>query len=231
MTGPRTALVTGANRGIGFEICRQLAAAGLDVVLTARDPDKGTAAAARLADLDLPVRAEQLDITDPASVRACANRLAAAGVEVDVLVNNAGVYPTQPFFSVTEDVFTEALEVNLTGAFRTCQAFVPGMVRRRYGRVVTVSSRGGQMTGHVPGPAAYGIAKAAANALTRVVADAVPASVKVNAMCPGWVRTDMGGPGAPLSVEDGADTAVWLATLPDDGPTGGFFAERAPVPW
>lgn len=222
----RTALVTGANRGIGLETCRQLSAAGLEVVLAARDLDRGRQAAGRL-----PVRVEQLDVEDPESVRSCADRLAADGVVVDVLVNNAGVYPTDPFFSVSEEVLRHSLEVNLMGAFRTCQAFVPAMVARGWGRVVNVSSGGGAMTEGVPGPAAYGIAKAALNALTLVVSAAVPDTVKVNAACPGWVRTDMGGGGAPLSVAQGADTVVWLARLPDDGPSGGFFRERRRIAW
>lgn len=226
---PRTALITGGNRGIGLEVCRALGRAGLSVVLGARDPALGRAAAKQLDLTD--VRVEQLDVSAPDSVAACADRLARAGVEVDVLVNNAGSYPTMPFFSVTEQVLEAALQVNLLGAFRTCQAFVPGMVDRGYGRVVNVSSTGGQLADGTPGPAAYGIAKAALNALTLVVAQSVPDSVKVNAMCPGWVRTRMGGGGAPLSVEQGADTAVWLARLPDDGPTGGFFHERRRIPW
>lgn len=228
----RTALVTGANRGIGYEICRQLGRAGLDVVLTARSAEAGRQAAGRLAARDgVEVRTEVLDVADPASVHRCAERLAAAGVAVDVLVNNAGTYPTQRFLGMPEEVLADALQVHLLGAFRTCQAFVPGMVTRGYGRVVQVSSGGGALTDNIPGPPAYGIAKAALNALTLVVSAAVPRTVKVNATCPGWVRTDMGGPAAPVSVEHGADTAVWLATLGADGPSGGFFRDRKPIPW
>jgi NAD(P)-dependent dehydrogenase (short-subunit alcohol dehydrogenase family) len=227
----RTALVTGGNRGIGLETCRRLARAGLDVVLTARDPARGRTAAEGLARQGLSVRFEQLDVTDGDSVRACADRLARAGVEVDALVNNAGVYPTESFLSLDEETMRRAVDVNLMGAFHTCRTFVPDMVRRGRGRVVNVSSGLGAMTDNVPSPAAYGITKAALNALTLVVSAAVPPSVKVNAVCPGWVRTDMGGSWAPTSVEKGADTVVRLALLPDDGPSGGFFRERRRIPW
>ncbi|GAA2605187.1 MULTISPECIES: SDR family NAD(P)-dependent oxidoreductase [Streptomyces] len=225
----RTALVTGANRGIGLETARRLVVAGLDVVLAARDPARGRDAARTLG--SPRVRVEELDVTDAMSVTACAERLADDGVAVDVLVNNAGIYPTDGFFSLDEDTLLRALDVNLMGAFRTCRAFCPGMARRGYGRVVNVSSGLGALTGNVPSPAAYGVSKAALNALTLVVSAAVPQAVKVNAVCPGWVRTDMGGRGAPTSVEQGADTVAWLALLPDSGPTGGFFRDRKRIDW
>jgi NAD(P)-dependent dehydrogenase (short-subunit alcohol dehydrogenase family) len=226
----RTALVTGGNRGIGLEACRQLAASGMHVVLAARNPEKGEVAAQKLRDGGLEVTSEQLDVTDSQSVKDCVRRLADAGTEIDVLVNNAGVYPTEGVFSVSEEAFKMALEVNTIGPFRTCQAFVPGMMQRGYGRVVNVSSGGGSF-GEGLGPAAYAVSKAALNALTVKVSQAVRGDMRVNAMCPGWVRTDMGGSGAPRSPEEAADTLLWLATLPEDGPNGGFFRDRKPIPW
>ncbi|GGR95386.1 MULTISPECIES: SDR family NAD(P)-dependent oxidoreductase [Streptomyces] len=227
----RTALVTGANRGIGLAVARQLASRGVDVVLASRDAARGRQAAALLAEEGHTVRVEQLDVTDAAGVEACAERLAEDGVAIDILVNNAGTYPTMPFFSVGEADLRDALEVHLMGAFRTCQAFVPGMVERGWGRVVNVSSGGGAMTESTPGPAAYGIAKAALNALTLVVAAAVPPDVQVNAVCPGWVRTRMGGAHASLSPDEGADTVTWLALRPDSGGSGGFYRGRRRIPW
>ena len=226
----RTALVTGGNRGIGLEACRQLAESGMNVVLAARDPHRGEQAAQELRDEGLNVNYERLDVTDSQSVADCVRRLADAGTEIDVLVNNAGVYPTEGVLSVSEETLVMALEVNTLGPFRTCQAFVPMMLQRGYGRVVNVSSGGGSF-GEGLGPAAYAVSKAALNALTVKMAQALRGNVKVNAMCPGWVRTDMGGSGAPRSPEDAADTLMWLATLPENGPNGGFFRDQKPIPW
>ncbi len=221
---PRTALVTGGNRGIGLEVCRQLAAAGHDVVLTARDPARAAAAAERLG-----VRAEQLDVTDRESVTACAHRLDAAGVAVDVLVNNAGVYPGTPVLLADEAELTEAFQINALGVWRTCRAFVPPMRERGWGRVVAVSTASAQMGGSPPAAAAW--SKTALNALTRIVAAEAGPRVLVNAADPGWVATRLGGSDAPTSLAEGADTVVWLATLPDDGPTGGFWHRRQRIPW
>jgi NAD(P)-dependent dehydrogenase (short-subunit alcohol dehydrogenase family) len=225
----RTALVTGANRGIGLEAARQLAEAGLDVVLTSRDPAAGAAAADRLG-----LRYERIDVADAGSVDDCAARLRSAGVEVDVLVNNAGVLLDaggDPL-SVSDELLRRTLEVNLFGPLRTSRAFVPAMIERGYGRVVNVSSGAGQITETSSYAPAYSISKAALNMLTRKTAIAAGrGDIKVNAMCPGWVRTDMGGPAAPRSVAEAADTLVWLATLPADGPTNGFFRDRRPISW
>jgi NAD(P)-dependent dehydrogenase (short-subunit alcohol dehydrogenase family) len=221
----RTALVTGANRGIGLEICRRLVELDHRVVLTARDPRLGEEAARPLG-----ARFEQLNVADPLSVAACVERL--ADVEIDVLVNNAGLYTTTPLLSVEEPALRDALGVNFFGAWRTSRAFVPAMRSRGWGRVVNVSTGYARVAASEPPAAgAYGLAKAGLNVLTRMIAAEAGPSVKVNAMSPGWVATRMGGAGAPTSVEEGADTAVWLATLPDDGPTGGFFYRRERVAW
>jgi NAD(P)-dependent dehydrogenase (short-subunit alcohol dehydrogenase family) len=224
----RTALITGANRGIGHEIAHQLAAAGVAVVVGSRDLAAGQVAADTLG---TDARAEQIDVSDPDSVAACARRLADAGVEVDILVNNAGLYTTTPLLAIQELALVEALQVNFIGAWRTARAFVPGMRARRWGRVVNVSTGYAHFADRPPQAGAYGLAKASLNVLTRMIAAEAGADVKVNSMSPGWVATRMGGSGAPRSVQEGADTAVWLATLPDDGPTDGFYYDRQQIPW
>jgi NAD(P)-dependent dehydrogenase (short-subunit alcohol dehydrogenase family) len=230
---PRVALVTGGNRGIGLAACRTLARTRIRVLLTGRDPEGVSRAADRLRAEGLDVASEALDVADPDSVRSCADRLRRRDVSVDILVNNAGVLLDEggDVLTLPDDVFLSTLQTNVVGALRTCRAFVPAMVRRGYGRVVNVSSGAGSLTsmrGYAP---AYSISKASLNALTRQVAARVTGDVKVNAADPGWVRTDMGGPAAPRSLERGADTIAWLATLPPDGPYGGFFYERRPADW
>ncbi len=231
----RVALVTGANRGIGFEICRQLARKGLCVILTCRDVKKGLQAQRALAKEGLDVLCRELDVTRRSSVTALARYLNKEQGSVDVLVNNAGVLIDKSSTSVLdekEDVFHTALETNFFGALRVCQAVVPLMQKHGYGRVVNLSSGLGQLDDMGDGNAAYRTSKVALNALTRMVATATADdNILVNSMCPGWVRTDMGGPTASRSVEKGAEAAIWLATLPDSGPTGGFFRDKKPIPW
>ncbi len=231
----RTALVTGANRGIGLEVCRQLAQAGMRVILTARDTALGAQAAQTLVNAGLDVVFESLDVASDDSVAECADRLAAAHVRIDVLVNNAGAYASRGVLSTPPDVMNEAMNVNMTGPLRTAQAWLPGMRRRKYGRIVNVSSGYGSFAEGLDGPAAYCLSKAAMNALTvklaAAVADLPDCDLKINAACPGWVRTRMGGLGADLSPAEGADTVVWLATCDAAGPHGGFFRDRQPIDW
>jgi NAD(P)-dependent dehydrogenase (short-subunit alcohol dehydrogenase family) len=235
----KIALVTGSNRGLGFETCRQLASrSGFHVILSARDSSRGEAARKKLAALGLEVDFEQLDVASEASIRACAERVLGKHGRLDVLVNNAGILVgsrdtgSNSAFDVPADALRKSFEVHVVGAYLLIQAFAPGMRERRYGRIVNLSSGMAQlseMNGLWP---AYRFSKTALNALTRVFADELGNSgVLVNSVCPGWVRTDMGGPGAELPVEEGADTIVWAATLPEGGPTGGFFRERAPISW
>jgi len=231
----RVALVTGANKGIGFEICRQLADRGLRVVLTSRDLERGLQAHAALSEEGLDVVYHQLDVDSDESVAALAAKLDSEQGRVDVLVNNAGIMIDPPGHGVldtTIDIFRKTLETNVFGALRLCHAFVPVMQHGHYGRIVNMSSGLGQLDEMGDGTAAYRASKTALNALTRMVSSALQGDdILVNSMCPGWVRTDMGGPNATRSVEVGAQTAIWLAMLPHGGPTGGFFRDKAEIPW
>ncbi len=226
----KRALVTGANRGIGFEICRQLANTDHAVLLGARDLALGEEATAELRDKGLDATAVEIDVSKAASVRKCAAALKKQSQHVDVLVNNAGVLAEGELLS-DPDPMKGALAVNLMGPLHTARVFMPAMAERGWGRVVNVSSTWGSFESGLEGPAAYAVSKAALNALTVRLAREAGDGVLINAMCPGWVRTRMGGDAADRSVEEGADTALFLATLPDGGPTGGFFRNRAPVAW
>lgn len=227
----RTALVTGGNRGIGLEVCRQLGVGGHRVVLTARDAVSGASAVADLRAAGIDARFEALDVADDRAAALCAHRLARDGVHVDVLVNNAAVYPQTGFFDTPPSLYRETFDIDFFGALWTCQTFVPAMLRAGFGRIVNVSSDYGSFADGLKGPAPYSLAKAALNALTLRLARELAGDVKVNAVHPGWVRTRMGGETAHRSIEHGAETVVWLATLPADGPNGGFFLDREPFPW
>jgi NAD(P)-dependent dehydrogenase (short-subunit alcohol dehydrogenase family) len=231
--GGTLTLVTGANRGLGLEVCRQLSAAGWEVILTARDADKAQAAAEGLARDGLTVLPRQLDVADEASVWRLARELADQIERIDVLINNAGIlYDTwQSAADADLEVVREAFETNTLGAWRTCQALLPMMRRSPHPRIVNVSSGAGAMAEMAGGHPAYRTSKTALNALTRMLAAELRGDgFLVNSVCPGWVATDMGGPGGrPLA--EGAASIVWAATLPADGPTGGFFRNGRPIDW
>jgi NAD(P)-dependent dehydrogenase (short-subunit alcohol dehydrogenase family) len=235
----KIAIVTGANRGLGLEAVRQLASQGIQVILTCRDAEKGQAATEQLRTQGLNVVFHPLDVTEQNSVHQLKQWVQQQYGRIDILINNAGILPDsqQPTnfisaFDVDINIVQRAMDTNLYGAFRMCQAFIPLMRAQNYGRVVNVSSGMGQLTGMNGGYPAYRISKTALNALTCLLADELRHSnVLINSMCPGWVRTDMGGEHATRDVTQGADTMVWLATLPDGGKSGGFFRDRAEIPW
>ena len=230
----KIAMVTGGNKGIGFEICRQLSRQGVDVFLTARNERKGKGACDLLRKEGIRVRFHPLDVDDPESIRRIRRYVEKESGRLDILVNNAGVNLDGEKTAENVDIETvdRTIATNVYGPLLVCQAFLPLMRRHNYGRIVNVSSTMGSLTEMAGGYPAYRVSKAALNAVTRNLAhETMGTNIRVNSMCPGWVRTDMGGPEAERSVAEGADTAIWLATLPDGGPTGGFFRDREKIPW
>ncbi len=237
----KIAVVTGANRGIGFEICRQLAQNGFLVVLTSRDEKKGLAACEKLHKEDKAVRYFKLDVIHSASVMALKDFLQKEFGRCDVLINNAGIFPDindhgsgewPSIFNSHVDVIQEAMETNVYGPLHLCQAVIPLMKKNNFGRIVNMSSGMGQLSDMNGGCPGYRISKTSLNALTRIFSDELKGTnILINSMCPGWVKTEMGGPEATREIPEGADTAVWLATLPDGGPSGKFFRDRKEIKW
>ena len=224
-------LITGANRGLGREASRQLARNGYKVLLSARALPKAQEAAAELQNSNLiPV---QLDVTDPHSIATLQQHVARVFGRLDVLINNAAIHYDTWQRAINADlaVVREAFETNVYGPWRLCQLFLPLLRESPHPRIVNVSSGGGALQSMGRGTPAYSMSKAALNALTRMLADELRSEkILVNAVCPGWVATEMGGRGG-RPVEEGAAGIVWAATLADDGPTGGFFRDRKPIPW
>lgn len=229
----KIALVTGANRGIGYEICEQLSQLGLTVLLTARDTTRGKIATKRLNDRGLDIIFYQLDVSDKNSIKNVFDNIEQQFGRLDILVNNAAILydKNQSTISVDIEIVNKALRTNLYGPWLLCQFFIPLMKKNGYGRIVNVSSGAGSLHYMEGGTPAYGISKAALNALTRKLASELTGTgILVNSVDPGWVSTDMGGLGG-RPVNEGAKGIVWAATLPDNGPSGGFFYDGKPEPW
>ena len=231
----RIAVVTGANRGIGLEISRQLAKQGVHVVLTARSAAKAAGACQKLKDEGLAVAYHPCDVTDVTAVQILRDYIKKNHGAADILVNNAGVMLDPKGSNASEmspDVLHNTMATNVYGPAMLCRALVPLMRDKGYGRIVNVSSGLGQLSESGRGTPAYRISNTALNSFTRALAaELSDTAILVNSMCPGWVKSDMGGPNAPRTLEQGAETAVWLATLQSDGPRGGFFRDKQPIAW
>lgn len=239
-TADKVAVVTGANRGIGLEVARELARAGFKVVLACRDESKGKKVQSQLLSEGLNVDVRAVDVTESGSIRDLDLYLRKKYGRLDVLVNNAGIMldhfeDGQPVMSIIDCDLTEVrktMETNVYGAISVIKELLPLMKENHYGRIVNVSSGLGQMSEMGAGYAGYRLSKAALNALTCMVADELTSeNIIVNACCPGWVRTDMGGKHAARSVEEGADTIVWLCQAQDGSPSGKLFRDREEQPW
>src|SRR5256714_6051957 len=234
MAEQRIALVTGGNRGIGLETCRQLAKLGIRVLLGSRDPAKGVAAAKQLQEAGLTVEPRQLDVANVQSIRECMNWVRRDLGRLDMLVNNAGIMIEEEDADPLEEleIVRDTMQTNVYGPLLLSRLAIPLMKTRRYGRIVNLSSGMGSLSEMGAGYIAYRLSKAGINVVTRVLAaETEGMGILVNSVDPGWVRTAMGGRGATRSVEKGAETAIWLATLPDNGPTGGFFRDRRAIAW
>lgn len=238
-TPQQYALVTGANRGLGLGVVEALARKGFGVVLGSRDAAKGAEAAHRLKEQGLSVEALHLDVTADKSVRAAFDFVKEKWGRLDVLVNNAGVFldgivgqPSTGALTTPVSTLEQTLETNLVGAYRMCQTFLPLIQKSPSGRIVNVSSGMGGLTEMQGGSPAYRISKTALNSLTKVLSlDLKDSRILVNSVCPGWVRTDMGGASATRDLDQGVASILWAATLPDNGPSGGYYRDGKSLPW
>lgn len=230
----KIAAVTGGNRGIGFQICRDIANKDLKVLLTARNSEKGAESAKILQDEGLDVTFYELDVSSAESIDNFVSRVKKEFSRIDVLVNNAAIIPDARSSGLSVEIqeLQVSLETNVYGIIRLSQKIIPLMIKNNYGRIINLSSGMGQFADMGSGYLAYRISKTAVNTITKVLANETDSyNIQINSVDPGWVKTEMGGAGASSSVEEGADTIVWLSTRPDNSPTGMFYKKREIISW
>ncbi|MFW9882489.1 MAG: SDR family oxidoreductase, partial [Candidatus Thorarchaeota archaeon] len=225
-------LITGGNRGIGFEICHQLSKKGFSVILTARDEDKGKIAQSQLENEGLKVDFHQLDVTDIYSINEAFIFVKNKFNTLNILINNAGILIDRgkSILNVDIDVVRKTMETNMIGPLNLIQTFLPLLKKSKDARIINVSSGLGSFHESMMGSPAYSLSKAALNMLTLKMSMQLPRDIKIYAMTPGWVRTDMGGQKATRTVEEGADTAVWLS-IANNIPSGRFYRDRQETSW
>jgi NAD(P)-dependent dehydrogenase (short-subunit alcohol dehydrogenase family) len=230
----RVALVTGGNRGIGFELVKQLTLKGFKVILTSRNPKKGHEAVQKLKESALDVSFVEMDVEDPESIRQAAIKINEQYGKLDVLINNAGVYldENESLLTMNPSILEKTMTTNFYGAYHVIHSFISLMEKQGYGRIINVSSDYGAMSEmSYQGVGAYKLSKLALNGLTQLLAAETKGDIKINAVCPGWVSTDMGGPSAPRTPKQAAESILWLATIGPEGPNGGFFRDGKRLDW
>ncbi|MFB8420444.1 SDR family oxidoreductase [Priestia megaterium] len=230
----KVALVTGGNRGIGYELVRQLAMKGFKVILTSRNSETGHKAVQKLKDSHLDVSFLTMDINNQTSISQAAATVSEQCGRLDVLINNAGIYldKNQKLVDMDPSVLEKTLETNFLGAYHVIRSFMPLMEQQAYGRIINVSSEYGALSEmSSPGVGAYKLSKLILNGLTQLIAAESTKDIKINAVDPGWVSSDMGGPSAPRTPQQAARSILWLATIGPEGPSGGFFKDGKQIDW
>lgn len=230
----KVALVTGGNRGIGYELVKQLALIGFKVILASRDPEMGHKAIQQLRESNLDVSFVLIDVNNQESIRQAAVAINEKYGRLDVLINNAGVYldENKQLLNMDPSILENTMATNFFGVYHMIRSFIPLMEKQGYGRIINVSSEYGAMSEmSYPGVGAYKMSKFALNGLTQLIAAEIKSDIKINAVDPGWVSTDMGGPSAPRTPEQAAESILWLATTGAEGPNGGFFKDGKRIDW
>lgn len=228
------ALVTGGNRGLGNELAKQLALKGFKVILASRNLEMGKKAAEKLKEINLDVSYVEMDVTNQESIHQAAATINEHFGRLDVLINNAGVYldKNEKLLAMDPTILENTMATNFFGVYDVIRSFIPLMEKQGYGRIINISSEyGANSELSYPGVGAYKLSKFALNGLTRLVAAEVNGDIKINAVDPGWVRTDMGGPSAPKTPREAAESIIWLATVGREGPSGAFFRDGKQIPW